>query len=387
MSEHSDNSSLKASILLLAVTIGALLLANSSLAGAYKELLSLEMGWDIGPFDLTHPSKDWIKNALMAVFFLSVGLEIKAEFQEGALADRSRALLPFIGAAGGMIMPAIVFFLIAGDMPSLTRGWAVPTATDIAFAVAVVGLLGSRVPASARLLLLAVAVIDDLGAILVIGVFYTSAFQLWAIAGMGVAILALAALNQRKVYALIPYLVVGALLWLFTLQSGINATLSGVILALFIPLRGDGDSPLHKLSNALKTPVNFAIMPIFAFANAGVSLAGLGLADLAKPLTLAIALGLILGKPIGISLAILAATKLRIAQLPLGMGWSGMIGITCLAGIGFTMSLFIGGLAFESEVLINQMRLGVLVGSLTAALLGSLLIILFCPVASPDREG
>ncbi len=371
MAEAAPSSSaVKASLFLLAATILALIVANSPLAGIYKGALAASVGFDLGPFDLSNSVKDWIKNALMAVFFVFVGLEIKAEFMEGALADRRRAILPFAGAIGGMAAPAAIYLLITAGSPGLDRGWAIPSATDIAFAVGVVGLLGKAVSAPLRAFLLAVAVIDDLGAILVIALFYTGALQGWALLGMALSVLLLGLLNRKGEARLAPYLIIGAVLWLFTLQSGINATLSGVITAFFIPLKAGGGSPLHKLAHALQTPVNFAIMPIFAFANAGVPLMGLGLADLTEPLTLGIAAGLVIGKPVGITLAVLLVVLPGIAKLPQGAHYGQILGIAFLAGIGFTMSLFIGALAFADEALMNQVRLGVLAGSFVATLLG-----------------
>jgi NhaA family Na+:H+ antiporter len=366
----ADNSAIRASLMLLAATVAALLVANSGLAGLYKSTLDWQVGAVVGPIDLEDSIKNWIKNALMAVFFVFVGLEIKAEFKEGALASRTRAMLPFAGAAGGMLAPAAIFLVVTAGVPALARGWAIPSATDIAFAIGVVGLLGRHVSPSLRAFLLAVAVIDDLGAILVIAIFYTGALQPWALVAMAFFVMVLAAMNIRRVAALWPYMLAGAFLWLFTLQSGINPTLAGVVTALFVPLRAGEGSPLHRLADALRTPVNFIIMPVFAFANAGVPLLGLGLGDLLQPLTLGIALGLILGKPVGITLAVWIATRLRVAELPRGAQWSQIVGISCLAGIGFTMSLFIGALAFREEALLNQVRLGVLSGSLVSALLG-----------------
>jgi Na+:H+ antiporter, NhaA family len=368
----SPSDAVKASLVLLAATIAALIIANTGLSGIYKSVLYAEIGFDIGRFDFSNTVKDWIKNALMAVFFVFVGLEIKAEFQEGALAERSKAMLPFAGAAGGMAVPAIIYLWITPD--ALDRGWAIPTATDIAFAVGVVGLLGKRVSPALRAFLLALAVIDDLGAIIVIALFYTGALKAWAILGMALSIMALAAINMRNVPKLWPYLLAGGILWVFTLQSGINATLAGVITALFVPLKANGGSPLHRLVDHLKIPVNFAIMPLFAFANAGVSLSGLGMADLTEALTLGVALGLIIGKPVGITLAVFLTVKFGLASLPKGARWIEITGVACLAGIGFTMSLFVGALAFSEEILLNQVRLGVLGGSLVSTLLGVALI-------------
>lgn len=371
----ADNSAIRASLMLLAATVAALLVANSGLAGLYKSTLDWQVGAVVGPIDLEDSIKNWIKNALMAVFFVFVGLEIKAEFKEGALASRTRAMLPFAGAAGGMLAPAAIFLVVTAGVPALARGWAIPSATDIAFAIGVVGLLGRHVSPSLRAFLLAVAVIDDLGAILVIAIFYTGALQPWALVAMAFFVMVLAAMNIRRVAALWPYMLAGAFLWLFTLQSGINPTLAGVVTALFVPLRAGEGSPLHRLADALRTPVNFIIMPVFAFANAGVPLLGLGLGDLLQPLTLGIALGLILGKPVGITLAVWIATRLRVAELPRGAQWSQIVGISCLAGIGFTMSLFVGALAFYGDPAMEApIRIGVLGGSIIAGALGLLVL-------------
>jgi len=375
MSDHAAPSNpVAASFALLAATLAALIVANSALAEIYKHALYAPLGGAIGPFDFVLSLKDWIKSALMAVFFLFVGLEIKVEFKEGALAEPSRAILPFAGAIGGMAAPALIYLALTASTPELTRGWAIPSATDIAFAIGVVGLLGRRVPSSLRAFLLAVAVIDDLGAILVIALFYTGALKLWALAGMAIAILALALLNLRGVKRLWPYLVLGFVLWAFTLQSGVNATLAGVVTALFVPLGTAKESPLHALADKLELPVNFAIMPIFAFANAGVPILSLGLSDLGAPLTLAIVAGLAIGKPLGITLLLFLAVRLGLARLPFGSNWRQIIGIACLAGIGFTMSLFIGALAFDSDAAMNQVRLGVLAGSLVSGMAGAALL-------------
>lgn len=376
----SGNSDIKASLILLAATVLALVVANSPLLYSYKAALNLEVGFNLGPFDLSDTVKAWIKNALMAIFFLYVGLEIKAEFREGALSDRSRAILPFIGALGGMAVPAAVYLAITASDPSLFRGWAIPSATDIAFAVGVVGLLGGRVPLALKALLLAIAIIDDLGAILIIAVFYTADIHWWALGFSAVAIAALWFMNARNDPRLWPYLALGAVLWLFMLQSGVNATLAGVITALFVPMRRisgntNSDSPLKRLEHALKFSVIFIIMPLFAFANAGVPLLGVSWADMMQPLTLGIALGLTLGKPIGITLALALAVLPGFARLPDGISWVQILGMACIAGIGFTMSLFIGILAFGDGALLDQVRLGVLSGSLMSTIFGAAILI------------
>jgi Na+:H+ antiporter, NhaA family len=386
MSQPTDTTgAIKASLLLLVATIAALMIANSGFASSYKAILYTNIGFDVGRFDFSNTLKDWIKNALMAVFFVFVGVEIKAEFQEGTLSERSKAMLPFAGALGGMAAPAMIFLALTPDV--YDRGWAIPTATDIAFALGVLGLLGSRVSPGLKAFLLALAVIDDLGAILVIALFYGGALKAWAVLGMALSVMVLAGMNMRSVGRLLPYCLAGFCLWIFTLQSGINATLAGVILAMFIPLRIQGQSPLHRLGGMLRTPVNFIIMPLFAFANAGIPLGGLGIADLMQPLTMGIALGLIIGKPVGIFLSVFVVVIFKFADLPDRSSWLELFGVTCLAGIGFTMSLFVGALAFQEELLMDQVRLGVLAGSLFSALLGVSLILLATSSASKISNG
>jgi NhaA family Na+:H+ antiporter len=376
MSNPADGKStdIAASLALLGATALALVLANSGLAGAYKAVLATEIRLGVGGWELADQVKGWIKNALMAVFFLYVGLEIKYEFRDGALSDPRRAALPFAGAAGGMAAPAAIYLAMVGGDPVLASGWAIPSATDIAFAVGIVGLLGARVPVTLKAFLLAVAVIDDIGAILIIAVFYTAEVHPWALGGAAATAALLLALNLAGVRRLAPYMLVGLVLWLFFMKSGVSATLAGVLLAFFIPLRAadaEGESPLHLLMAKLKTSVLFIIMPVFALANAGVPLGGLGLEALAHPVTAGIALGLFIGKPVGILACVWLATRLGVARLPEGADWLGLLGIAWLAGIGFTMSLFIGVLAFETAGLLDQVRLGVLAGSTLAALAGA----------------
>lgn len=370
----NDTTAIRASLVLLVATGIALVVANSSLHELYQTSLKAVIGTDVGPFDLSFSVKDWIKNGLMAIFFLYVGLEIKWEFAAGSLATFRSALLPFVAAAGGMFMPALIYLLVTDADPVLIRGWAIPAATDIAFAIGVVGFLGKRVPATLRAFLLALAVIDDLGAILIVAVFFSGEMQLWAMAGMAACVAGLWALSARNEGSLWKYAALGALLWLFALQSGINATLAGVVTALFIPLQARASTPLQDLMARLAFPVSFGIMPLFAFANAGIPLASLGFADLTSSLAVGIATGLIVGKPLGIMLASWGATRAGIAHLPQGTTWLQVLGASCLAGIGFTMSLFIGALAFADESLMNQVKVGVIGGSIVAALMGTALL-------------
>lgn len=370
----NDNTAIRASIVLLAATCIALVVANSGLHEIYQTSLKTVIGTDVGPFDLSFSVKDWIKNGLMAIFFLYVGLEIKWEFAAGSLSEFRSAVLPFVAAAGGMLMPAIIYLLVTDADPALIRGWAIPAATDIAFAIGVVGFLGNRVPATLRAFLLALAVIDDLGAIMIVAIFFSGDLQLWALAAMAVCLAGLWALSARNDGALWKYAALGILLWLFTLQSGINATLAGVVTALFIPLQARASTPLKDLMARLAFPVSFGIMPLFAFANAGIPLMTLSLEDLTSSLAIGVAAGLIVGKPLGIMLATWGATRTGIAQLPQGSSWVQVLGAGCLAGIGFTMSLFIGALAFADENLMNQVKVGVIGGSIVAALMGVTLL-------------
>jgi NhaA family Na+:H+ antiporter len=387
MADHAAPSAeIRASFVLLGATLLALLLANSPAYPAYKATLETQLVFGVGGWQLAGPLKDWIKNALMAVFFLYIGLEIKYEFREGALSDPRRAVLPFAGAAGGMLAPAAIYLAVAGGDPVFAAGWAIPSATDIAFAVGIVGLLGARVPAALKAFLLAVAVIDDVGAILIIALFYTEQVHPWAL-GWAAGILAvLLAMNLGGIRRRSPYLVVGLALWVFFMQSGVSATLAGVLLAFFIPLKADsrtppetligegtqgGHSPLHSLVARLRFPVSFFIMPVFALANAGVPLGGLGVEQAMHPVTAGIALGLFLGKPLGILACVWLVTRIGLARLPEGADWPRLLGLAWIAGIGFTMSLLIGVLAFEeAPELLDKVRLGVLLGSVLAALAG-----------------
>ncbi|MBM3486256.1 MAG: Na+/H+ antiporter NhaA [Alphaproteobacteria bacterium] len=373
----SRTTEIAASLILLAAALAALIVANSALADLYATAKAAPVTIGIGDIAITDSIKSWIKNALMAVFFLFVGLEIKYEFKEGTLASRERAIVPFAGALGGMALPAAIYLVVVAGDPVAARGWAIPCATDIAFAVGIVGLLGTRVAPALKAFLLAVAVIDDLGAILIIALFYTDRLDWLALALALVVTGLLAVANHRGVMRLGPYLGLGLVLWVALHQSGVNPTLAGVITALFVPLRDarTGRMPLYSLAHALRLPVIFAIMPVFAFANAGVPLLGLGLADIGEPVTLGIALGLLIGKPIGISAVVYLVVRSGMARLPAAVRWIEVIGVGFIAGIGFTMSLFIGALAFEDETLMDRARLGVLSGSTLAALAGVAVIV------------
>ena len=371
-------------IVLMAAAVVAMVLANSPAALGYFALLKLYLG----PLSVLH----WINDGLMALFFLLVGLEIKREFVDGQLSTWPRRVLPGIAAAGGMIAPAVIYVLFNTATPETLRGWAIPTATDIAFALGVLALLGSRVPVSLKIFLTALAIIDDLGAIAIIAAFYTADLSLaWLGAAIAVLVL-LAALNQAGVERLPAYLLPGLFLWFFLLKSGVHATLAGVALALTIPLRtspgrpDDPHSPLHVLEHALHPYVAYLIVPIFGFANAGVSLAGLDLAALLAPVPVGIAAGLFLGKQIGVFLTTWLAVRLGWADCPEHASWAQVYGVALLCGIGFTMSLFIGLLAFPaSEALQSEVKVGVLMGSLASALVGTLVLLMSRGERVPGR--
>jgi NhaA family Na+:H+ antiporter len=350
----------------------ALVLANSPLAHAWHDVFLMPLPWSPVP-RLTN-LHEWINDGAMAVFFLVVGLEIKREFVMGALADKARRRLPVIAAFAGMAVPALVYLTATSAHASLRGGWAIPAATDIAFALGVLALLGPRVPPSVRLFLLTVAVVDDIGAIAVIAVFYTASLNLAWLA-LALALLgAMAGLNRFAVRALLPYLVLAAALWLAVLHSGIHATVAGVLAAFTIPVRLNhhGDSPLLRLEHALVGVSGFVIVPLFGLANAGVAI---GAGDPLAPLPLGIALGLILGKQAGILLAVLGCERLGIAARPAGAGLLHLWGMALLCGIGFTMSLFIGALAFAgAPALVEEAKLGVLGGSVISALAGAALL-------------
>jgi len=360
-------------LLLMLTAAAALIVANSPLAPAYFAARHAHLG----PLSLLH----WINDGLMALFFLVVGLEIKREMLDGQLASWPRRLLPGIAAAAGVVAPALIYLALNIGNPAGLRGWAVPAATDIAFALGVLALLGPRVPTSLKIFLTAIAIIDDLVAVLIIAFFYTAGLS-WLWLGLALAAVALLALlNRAGVGRLAPYLVIGALLWWCVLQSGIHATLAGVALALAIPLRPtpgrpeDAASPLHRLEHRLHPWVAWLVVPLFGFANAGVSLAGFGVKDALDPVPLGVALGLLLGKQAGIFGSVALLVRLGLADLPRGAGWTQLYGVALLCGIGFTMSLFIGALAFgDGSHLNDAVKLGVLGGSLVSALAGALVL-------------
>jgi NhaA family Na+:H+ antiporter len=369
-------------ILLITVALLAMLMTNFGWEYEYHGLFHHPLPWSpLGRLDTLHA---WINDALMAVFFFVVGLEIKREMLVGELSSAAKRRLPVLAAAAGMAVPAIIYLLVAGSAPPLQNGWAIPAATDIAFAVGVLGLLGSRIPPSLRLFLLTVAIVDDLGAVAIIAVFYTAGISLaW---GMGALIFlaALVLLNKRHSHSLAAYLLLGVGLWYCVLNSGIHATVAGVFLAFTIPLRNSrrGDSMLLRLEHALVPWSSYVIVPLFGFANAGVSLHGIGLSGLLDPVPLAVALGLLLGKQVGIFGAILISDRLGFAPRPPGASWTQLWGMAVLCGVGFTMSLFIAALAFPRHpLLVEEAKLGILLGSLLSSLIGYAILRLARPPA------
>lgn len=376
-----------AGLLLILATVFAVLINNSAIASLYSAFLDVPVAITVGALEIDKPLILWINDGLMAVFFFLVGLEIKREVLQGQLSSRDKIVLPLFAAVGGMLVPALVFLGINAGSPENLNGWAIPAATDIAFALGILALMGSRVPVALKVLLLAVAIIDDLGAIIIIALFYTSNLSVEALMLAGVGLVGLITLNRLGVKRIAPYVLIGVFMWVCVLKSGVHATLAGVITALAVPIYGRKESepsPLKRLEHGLHPWVAFAIVPLFAFANAGVSLSGLTMQTLMAPLTLGVAAGLFIGKQVGVFGLSFIAVKTGIARLPDGVNWAHLYGLACLTGVGFTMSLFIGTLAFSDAAAMNEIRLGVLMGSTLSALAG--VAILLASTRSPARD-
>lgn len=371
-------SDASAGVLLILVAAAAMLAANSELASEYSQLFNGKLGWTpIAKLDTLHY---WINDGLMAIFFFVVGLEVKREIICGQLSSPEQRRLPILAAIAGMLAPAAVYVFIVGPDSELTRGWAIPAATDIAFAMGVLGLLGSRVPASLRLFLLTVAIVDDIGAVMVIAAFYTANIKMvWLVASI-VVVGVMMAMNRLHVSRIFPYIVVALVLWFCVLNSGVHATIAGVVAALTVPMhRKDGNSLLEKIEHGLAPWSAYAIVPIFGFANAGVNLSGIGMEKMLDPLPLAVAAGLVFGKQLGIFTIIVLAAKIGFAKQPKGASWAEIWGVSVLCGIGFTMSLFIGELAFTgstetARLLRDEAKIGILAGSVISAVLGFVIL-------------
>jgi NhaA family Na+:H+ antiporter len=365
-------------LVLLIAAIIALVISNSNFSELYFSTLEQYLFIGINDFGLKLSVHHWINDLLMAIFFFFVTLEIKREFIQGELSNLKKALLPIIGAVGGMVIPALVYIVINFGNSETLNGWAIPSATDIAFSLGILSLLGSRVPISLKIFLTALAIIDDLGAILIIAFFYSGDLSISYLSLILISYILLLVLNKFGVKKFLPYLLIGAFMWVFTYKSGIHATIAGVLLASTIPHRvKDKDfSLLIKLEHAISPYVAFIIMPIFAFANAGVSLEGLSLSSLLQPVPLGILLGLFVGKQVGVMIFSFIAVKTGTAQMPDNSSWLSLYGVSVLTGIGFTMSLFVGNLAFAENIkYIDGVKIGVLAGSLLSTLFGYFILL------------
>ena len=366
-------------ILLVAAAVLAILLANSPLNNYYTLLIDTPVAVQVGALEIAKPLLLWVNDGLMAIFFLLVGLELKREFLEGELSNRKQITLPALGAIGGMAIPAAIYIILNIDDPVALKGWAIPAATDIAFALGVLSLLGSRVPTSLKIFLTSLAIFDDVGAIIIIAAFYTSKISLSALIITLVCIAILFVMNRRNVIEESPYIVIGLVMWVALLKSGVHATLAGVLLAMFIPMRSKHNpslSPLKNMEHDLHSVVAFFILPVFAFCNAGVDITGIGMNEVLHSVPLGIALGLFIGKQLGVFGFCWLGIKLGMADLPRDISWTSLYGTAVLCGIGFTMSLFIGSLAFE-ETGVNLMfdeRLGIILGSFISGILGFLIL-------------
>ncbi|MBH0065882.1 MULTISPECIES: Na+/H+ antiporter NhaA [Psychrobacter] len=364
-------------IVLALAAIAAMIIANSPLNTWYEGFIHAPVAIQIGEFAIAKDAHHWINDGLMAIFFFLVGLELKREVLIGELSNVKQIILPAGAALGGMIAPAIVYLLFNYNEPEFWKGWAIPAATDIAFALGILSLLGNRVPNSLKVFLVSIAIFDDIGAILIIALFYTSDLSLQSLALAALCLPFLYILNRRNVTSITPYLLIGVIMWVAVLKSGIHATLAGVVLALFIPMfdRTDPEhSPLEELEHDLHNTVAFGILPLFAFANSGISLKGAGLAELFHSVPLGIAAGLFIGKQVGVMVMCWLIFKLGISTMPRGMNYKQVYGAALLCGVGFTMSLFIGGLAFAGETALFDERLGIIMGSIVSGVAGYLML-------------
>jgi NhaA family Na+:H+ antiporter len=364
-------------ILLMVAAMLAMIAANSPAADLYAYFLDTPVEIRVGALQIAKPLLLWVNDGLMAIFFFLVGLELKREFLEGELSRPANIMLPAVGAVGGMVVPVAIFVWFNSGDAAAMRGWAIPAATDIAFALGILMLIGSRVPVSLKIFLVSLAIFDDLGAIVIIAVFYSADLSIDSLVFAGLCLVLLGAMNWRGVSSVSPYVVVGIIMWIAVLKSGVHATLAGVALAAFIPMRDVDDpshSPLKNLEHDLHSVVAFGVLPLFAFVNAGISFEGLGLSSLLHPVPMGIAVGLFIGKQLGIFLLCALAIKTGLARLPDGANWGSLYGVSILCGVGFTMSLFVGSLAFENVVFdaaaVFDERLGIILGSLLSGIFG-----------------
>ena len=376
-------------VLLIVCVVIAMLIANSPLSGIYAALIDMTVAVQVGNLVINKPLLLWVNDGLMAVFFFLIGLEIKREIMDGELSSFDQVILPGMGALGGMVVPASIYIWFnLGDSVAMD-GWAIPVATDIAFALALLGSFGARVPVSLKVFLLTLAILDDLAAIVIIALFYSAALSPTMLVIGAVTLGIAATMNRMGVTRTSSYILLGVVLWIAVLKSGVHATLAGVLIAFCIPMRDkEGHCPLRELEHNLHEPVAFVILPAFAFVNAGLSLSGVSLDALLHPVTLGVTSGLVLGKPLGIVLFTGVAVALGLARLPKDVNWTQLLGVACACGIGFTMSLFIAGLAFEhgSGAYFSGDRLGILVGSLLSALAAWVLLQFSLPKAVSDSQ-
>ncbi|WP_201586566.1 Na+/H+ antiporter NhaA [Psychrobacter jeotgali] len=364
-------------IVLALAAIAAMIIANTPFNTWYVDFINAPVVIQIGDFEIAKDAQHWINDGLMAVFFFLVGLELKREVLIGELSNLKQIILPAGAAVGGMIAPAIVYVLFNYQNPEYLRGWAIPAATDIAFALGILSLLGNRVPNALKIFLVSIAIFDDIGAILIIALFYTSDLSMFSLGVAGICLPILYLLNRRNVTSITPYLLVGIIMWIAVLKSGVHATLAGVLLALFIPLfdRTDPEhSPLEELEHDLQDTVSYGILPLFAFANAGISLEGAGFAELFHSVPLGIAAGLFIGKQAGIMFMCWLIFKVGLSTMPKGVNYKQIYGAALLCGVGFTMSLFIGGLAFGGATPLFDERLGIIMGSIVSGIAGYIML-------------
>ncbi|MGB3212056.1 MAG: Na+/H+ antiporter NhaA [Desulforhopalus sp.] len=380
---HSESAG---GLLLMVTAALAMVMANSPLSTFYDLIITTPVHVRVGPIEIAKPLLLWVNDGLMAAFFFVIGLELKRELLIGELSDRRKIILPALGALGGMVLPALIYVAVNYNDPVAIRGWAIPAATDIAFALGILSLLGSRVPISLKVLLTSLAIFDDIGAIIIIALFYTDAISLASLVVAGVCICVLLTMNRKGQENFSMYVFVGSIMWVAMLKSGVHATLAGVILAMFIPMtsrRNPKRSPLMEIEHDLHTAVTFFVLPIFAFCNSGINIFNASFDFFIHGVPVGIVLGLFCGKQIGIFSFIWLGIRFKLSTMPTGMSWGSLYGMSTLCGIGFTMSLFIGALAFDQTVtsLVFDERLGIIIGSLLSGVVGFLLLKKYLPPA------